>query len=166
MQHAVISRFNTGFAVFVSMVLLSIATLPASAQSTTEPVAKSVIDGQLCTLDGGVGTPVFDASKRAFLSGDFGEFLRVATLRMSENLDSLNEPIKRLTELFPDGFIGCRVVAQRVDIGGMIQEVITFETKANFPMSLYLLAIPMRGQLEITYLNFNTEFNMIIDQLR
>lgn len=121
----------------------------------------------ICEMRGAEEVPALEAAKAEFLKGDFSEFSNVATEIMGNARNQLKEPLERMGVLFPDGFESCAVVLQRRETGGMIQEVSTFVIKdQEFPMSLYLLAIPIRGEWKIAYLNFNSTLSDVLSSLR
>ena len=111
--------------------------------------------------------PVFEEPKAAFMAGDFQRFGEVTSALFSDGVAAYGGALDQLEKLFPTGFDSCQTVVQRRDLGGMAQEVITFNAKAHAaPMSLYLLATPIRGEMTITYVNFNTKMIEVLDNLR
>lgn len=121
----------------------------------------------VCEMRGAEAFDVLEASKAEFLKGEFETFADKASAVMGDGRKSLDEPIARLEGLFPDGFESCQTVLQRTEPGGMVQEVTTFNIKdTKFPMSLYLAALPIRGELQIVYLNFDTSITKVLDTLR
>ncbi|MEO0389442.1 MAG: hypothetical protein AAF218_00735 [Pseudomonadota bacterium] len=135
----------------------------AAALSLPAPLfAQSV-----CAMGGAPVEPAFETAKSAFLSGNFDAFARATTVLMPKGPAAFGDSMQRLKELFPEGFEGCQTVAQRRDAGGMVQEVTTFNIAGALgPMSLYLLAAPLRGEMKISYVYFNTTMNDVFDRLR
>ena len=110
---------------------------------------------------------VFEPAKAAFLAGDFNQFAELTTRLMPAGPAAFGDGINQLAGLFPDGFESCQTIVQRHDAGGMVQEVTTFNIRGNLgPMSLYLMAAPLRGELEISNINFNTTMSEVLDSLR
>ncbi len=135
------------------IIALALAASPAVAENT-------------CEMRGAEPVEILEAAKEAFLKGEFQEFSKVATELMGSSRKALEKPLGQLEGLFPNGFEDCQTVVQRRDVGGMVQEVTTFNIKGqDFPMSLYLLAAPIRGEMKISYLNFNTTMTDVLDSL-
>jgi len=129
--------------------------------------AAPAVAAPVCEMRGAEAFEVLDASKAEFLKGDFEAFADKASAVMGSGRDSLDEPIAQLAGLFPDGFESCQTVLQRKEPGGMVQEVTTFNIKdTDFPMSLYLAAMPIRGEWQIVHLNFDTSVTKVLDSLR
>ena len=86
---------------------------------------------------------------------------------MGDGAETLYEPLDRLASLVPQGFDSCQVVLQRKDVGGLIQEVSTFNVRGlTFPVSLYLAAIPVRDRWIIARVNFNTTFGSVLESVK
>lgn len=86
---------------------------------------------------------------------------------MGSAADPLREPLGKLTQIVPDGFDSCQVIAQRRDVGGMIQEVSTFSAPGELqPVSLYLLVMPVRDEMIVGQVNFNTSVGPVIGSLK
>jgi hypothetical protein len=110
---------------------------------------------------------LFEQAKAAFLREDFDGFAAVTTEVMGNNGSALDAPLKQLRGLIPNGFDGCQTIVQRRDVGGMIQEVSTFTLRGQaFPISVYLLAIPIRGEMKIGYVGFNTSLVSVLENLK
>ncbi|MEL6883688.1 MAG: hypothetical protein AAFP87_04205 [Pseudomonadota bacterium] len=127
----------------------------------------SLTAAPMCDMGGADVLPVFEDPKAAFLAGDFQRFGEVTSALFTNGIAAYGDALDKMAELFPDGFDSCQTVVQRRDLGGMAQEVITFNTQAHAaPMSVYLLATPIRGEMSITYVNFNTKMIEVLDNLR
>ena len=137
---------------------LTLALAIAASPAFAEPV---------CEMRGAEPIEALELAKQKFLDGDFKGFADYSTKSMgSRAAASLAKPVQQLAGLFPKGFESCQTVAQRKEAGGMVQEVITFNIKGqDFPMSLYLLAAPTRGEMKISYLNFNTTLSDVLKSL-
>jgi hypothetical protein len=137
-------------------------TASVFAAVTTTAQAQSV-----CEMSGAVPVPLFEQAKAAFLREDFDGFADVTTEVMGDNGRALDAPLKQLRGLIPNGFDGCQTIVQRRDVGGMIQEVSTFTLRGQaFPISVYLLAIPIRGEMKIGYVGFNTSLVSVLENLK
>lgn len=134
--------------------LLALVALPAVA----DPV---------CDMRGAEEVPVLEAVKAAFLEGDFPTFLNLSTELMQDKRDALSGPVGQLAALFPKGFDSCQTIVQRRDLGGFVQEVVTFNAPGlDFPMSVYLQAAPIRGKMQMTSFSFNTVLDDVLQDLR
>ncbi|MEM8579004.1 MAG: hypothetical protein AAGF60_14235 [Pseudomonadota bacterium] len=121
----------------------------------------------ICDMGGAEVVPVMEPAKAAFLAGEFDRFAELTTTIMRDGPALFGDATERLKTLFPSGFESCQTIAQRRDMGGMVQEVTTFNIRGNTaPMSIYLLAAPLRGEMQISYVNFNTTMNDVLDSLR
>ncbi|MBU2983539.1 hypothetical protein KO498_17160 [Lentibacter algarum] len=120
----------------------------------------------VCEMGGAEPVELLETAKAEFLRGDFQAFKDITTEIMGTASEKLEKPIAQLEGLFPDGFESCQTIVQRRDSGGMVQEVTTFNIKGqDFPMSVYLLAAPIRGELKVGYLNFNTTMTEVLKSL-
>lgn len=109
--------------------------------------------------------PILEESKALFLKGDFRGYLAtVDTFFPDLDYGPLFEP---LSALAPDGFDGCTTIAQRVDTGGMVQEITLFDLPGDQgPLSLYMAAGPVEGELTVLLFSFNGKLSVILDKLR
>ncbi|WP_299294598.1 hypothetical protein [uncultured Tateyamaria sp.] len=121
----------------------------------------------VCDMRGAEPLEVFETAKAAFLKGDFKSFAQVTTTLVKGGPAAFGEAVGSLEGLFPNGFESCQTVVQRIDVGGMVQEISTFNIKGlKGPMSVYLLALPTRGSLEISYVTFDTTMSKVLNELR
>lgn len=121
----------------------------------------------VCVLGGAEAIPIFEKAKLAFLRSDFPEFVDIMRASLGNGASALSEPLLKVKDIVPGGFEGCQVIAQRKDIGGLIQEVSTFNIKGSVqPLSLYLSAMPVRGELIFGQVNFNTAIGPVLDELK
>ena len=129
--------------------------------------AGAAVAEPVCTLEGGQEFAEMEAAKAQFLTGDFDGFLQTMQQDLGSNVDALREPLQNLAGFVPDGFESCRTIAQRVDTGGMVQEVTTFNIDGeSFPFSVYLLAFPGSDRMRFGYVNFNTGIWSVVESLR
>ncbi|MCV2894085.1 hypothetical protein [Lentibacter sp. XHP0401] len=129
--------------------------------------ASPALADSVCEMRGAEPLPVMEAAKAEFLKGEYMRFGDIAAEIMGASRESLEKPFERMEALFPDGFTQCDTVLQRRDIGGLVQEVTTFTIEdQDFPMSLYLLAIPIRGEWKIAQLNFDTKLTDVLSSLQ
>ena len=121
----------------------------------------------VCELAGAEAIPIFEKAKLAFLRSDFPEFVDIMRQSLGNGASALSEPLLKVKDIVPNGFDSCQVIAQRKDIGGLIQEVATFNIKGSVqPLSLYLSAMPVRGELIIGQVNFNTAIGPVLRELK
>jgi len=121
----------------------------------------------VCDMRDAVAHDVFEPAKAAFLQGDFKAFAELTTTLVKGGPAAFGDAVGGLEGLFPNGFESCQTVVQRTDAGGMVQEITTFNIKGlKGPMSVYLLALPTRGTLEISYVNFDTTMSKVLNELR
>ena len=122
----------------------------------------------LCEMGGAEPEPTFEPAKAAFLAGDFDAFAELTTSMMPAGPAVFGDAIGQLKGLFPNGFESCQTIVQRRDVGGLVQEVTTFNIAGSNsgPMSIYLLAAPVRGDMQISSINFTTTMNDVLDSLR
>ena len=129
--------------------------------------APAMAQEPVCAMADAVPVPELEPAKQAFLTGEFDDFLTLATPLMKSSRESLEEPIARMKEHFPDGFESCQTILQRRDAGGFVQEISTFDFPgSDFPMSLILQAAPVRGELGIVSFTFNTKIGGVLGELR
>ncbi len=73
----------------------------------------------------------------------------------------------QLEAMVPQGFDGCTTIVQRVDTGGMVQEVTIFNMPNNAgPLSLYMVAAPIDGKLTPLLFNYNSAVDEVLDKMR
>lgn len=117
-----------------------------------------------CPPAGGQAFAVLEAAKSEFLTGDYAAFHgRLARFIRGTDFQQLFNP---LIVAAPQGFPSCTTVLQRVETGGMVQEVILFELSDGFPLGLYLLAAPVRGELSFLSFKYSTSIGDVMDELR
>lgn len=120
----------------------------------------------VCEMRDADAVPLLEEAKKMFRDGDFLSFANFIGSSMGPGAQALVAPLDRLATLVPDGFESCQVVLQRRDIGGLVQEVSTFNVPdKDFPVSLYLLAMPVRGEMVIGQINFNTAIGPVLENL-
>ncbi|WP_171175824.1 hypothetical protein [Ruegeria sp. HKCCD8929] len=117
-----------------------------------------------CPAEGGQTFALFETAKLDFLKGDYKSFhAHIATLISGTDYEKLFNP---LILGAPDGFSGCTTVLQRVETGGMVQELVLYELPNGVPLGLYLLAAPVRGELSFLSFQFSTSIGDVLDELR
>lgn len=118
-------------------------------------------------MGGSAVVPVFEPLKAAFLAGEFEQFGDLATEKMKSLREDIAPSLRQIKGLFPNGFESCQTIVQRVETGGMVQEVTTFNIQNNdIPLALYLLAIPTRGEMIVVQFQFHTTLSQVFDELR
>lgn len=118
-----------------------------------------------CDFTGPTVFPEMEATKAAFLAGDFDKFLALSTADMPNAPDA--SVMKSLVDLVPDGFASCTTIVQREDVGGFVQEVSLFELPdGQGPISLYIRSALVDGQRRILQFTFNSTMSTVLDELR
>lgn len=121
----------------------------------------------ICDMGDAKPVDVFEPAKAAFLEGNYVAFATLTTPLSPRGSAAFGDAIGSLREAFPNGFVSCQTVVQRVDMGGMVQEITTFNIRGiQAPMAIYLMALPTRGALEISFVTFDTTMSAVLDQLR
>lgn len=120
-----------------------------------------------CVMNDAEVFPEVEAAKTQFLKSDHEAFIDTLRVSMGDNADALVRPMEQLSIVFPNGFDRCQTIVQRVDRGGMVQDVTVFEDdNSPFPIALYLLAFPAGDRMVIGFMNFNTEMGEVLDELK
>jgi hypothetical protein len=73
--------------------------------------------------------------------------------------------MSQLAEMYSGGFNGCATIAQRVDQGGMVQNLVMFDGKAA-PLYLYWLAVKDCEREVILSFKFSTALDDMLAVLR
>ena len=116
--------------------LLALATLgPAHAEG--------------CPPKDGKVIPVVEEMNALIVAGKFQPFVEEARSVMGVDW---SEAIDPLAAAFSGGFKGCTTIAQRVETGGMVQEIVTFDT-GSVPLFAYWMIIPTAsGDLPVHFM--------------
>lgn len=120
----------------------------------------------LCEMGDAKPVDAFEAVKAAFFAGDFERFAEIGTAHINGGPASLGGGVMQLSAAFPNGFESCQTIVQRVDVGGMVQEITTFNVAGQTrPIAVYMLGAPVRGDIQITDLTFDTTLRAVLDDL-
>ncbi len=137
----------------------------ASAALTIAPLV--ALAETVCEMGDATPYPVIEEAKAAFLASEFSEFSQQVTALMSHQRAPVDSALKQLEEIVPRGFDSCATILQRVERGGMVQEIATFNVRGGaFPVAVYFLAIPIRDDMGIALFNFNTTLEEVLDSIR
>jgi hypothetical protein len=100
--------------------------------------------------------PEFEEAKDKFLRANFVGFQQFMAQSLGQSAEALKGPLQQISSLVPDGFSSCRVIAQRIDAGGTVQEITAFELEnSQIPLSVYLLGVPTKDGLSVLYVGFD-----------
>jgi hypothetical protein len=90
-----------------------------------------------CALDGGKVIGRVEAMNQMVLDLDIPGL--VAAIKQQVGIDVAAD-MGKVAEIFADGFNGCTTIAQRVDQGGMVQNVVMFDGKVG-PLFGYVITV-------------------------
>ncbi len=88
---------------------------------------------QACAFSGDTVQPDIDSFNQMMLDDRYDDF--TAAMQASMGTD-LTETMAQLVQIYPGGFSACTTIAQRSDVGGMVQELVIFDS-ANGPLFIY-----------------------------
>ncbi len=121
----------------------------------------------VCDPAGGQVIAEFEEAKDKFLRGNFVGFQQVMAKTLGKSTEALKQPLQRLSSALPDGFTACHIIAQRIDVGGVVQEVVAFDMEqSKFPITLYLLGIPTKDGLLIGNVSFDANPSNVLDKFK
>ena len=116
-----------------------------------------------CPATGGVEVPLFEGAKVDFLAGDYRAFHDKATSVISgTEYETLFNP---LIVGAPKGFKSCTTILQRIETGGMVQEIVLFDTGGT-PVSLYLMGAEMSGRMHVLSFRYSTSIGDVLGTVR
>lgn len=69
-----------------------------------------------------------------------------------------------VADIFANGFQNCATIAQRVDVGGMVQSVVVYNADVG-PLFAYWMAVPASGDYRILSFTFDTELDAVLGKL-
>lgn len=125
-------------------------------------VAPSVAVAAGCAPDGGVVVEKVETMNQMMLDLDVSGF--VAAIKTEIGID-LADSLNGLPGIYADGFEGCATIAQRSDLGGMVQNVVMFNGKAG-PLYGYWLAVPNPDGHRVISFTLNTDLQIVMENLR
>ncbi|MEM7320982.1 MAG: hypothetical protein AAF408_18405 [Pseudomonadota bacterium] len=133
------------------LAFISLLSAPAFAQ-------------ERCPPENGTKFELLEGAKFDFLTGDYKAFhAKVSVVISGLDYEKLFNP---LILGAPEGFGACTTVLQRVETGGMVQEVVLFEMPNGVPLGVYMLVAPVRGELQFLSFKFSTSIGDVMDELR
>jgi len=133
------------------LIAATLAAGPALAQSE-------------CPPEGGIQVPLLETAKQDFLTGDYRGFHeKITTVIRNTDYDELFNP---LIVSVPDGFSTCSTILQRVETGGMVQEVILYQLPGGTTLGVYLMAGPVDGRMHVLSFQFSTAIGDVLEKLR
>lgn len=122
----------------------------------------SVVLAEGCTLEGGVVVAKVEAMNQMMMDLDVPGF--VEAIKAEIGLD-LGDSLTSVTEIYADGFEGCDTIAQRSDLGGMVQNVVMFNGRVG-PLFGYWLAVPQGDGHRVISFTLNTDLEKVMENLR
>lgn len=125
-------------------------------------LAPAVALAEGCTLEGGVAVAKVEAMNQMMLELDVAGF--VEAIKAEIGID-VAESLAGLSDLYSGGFEGCATIAQRSDLGGMVQNVVMFNGAAG-PLFGYWLAVPQGDGHRVISFSLNTDLEKVMDNLR
>ncbi len=125
-------------------------------------LAPTVALAEGCTLDGGVVVAKVEAMNQLMLDLDVAGF--VAAIKEEIGLD-LGDSLNGVAEIYSAGFDGCDTIAQRSDLGGMVQSVVMFNGKVG-PLFGYWLSVPKGDGYRVISFTLNTDLEKVMANLR
>jgi hypothetical protein len=115
-----------------------------------------------CALSGGVVLSKVEALNQLMLDLDLARF---AARVEAELGGQITGEMTEVAEIYAEGFDGCVTFAQRVDQGGMVQNLVMFEGKTA-PLYLYWLAVKEGEREVLMSLQFSTDLDDVMAKLR
>ena len=115
-----------------------------------------------CSLEGGTTLVKVEAMNQMMLDRKVDRFS--AMIKAELGGDVANQ-MGRLAEMYKDGFHGCATIAQRVDIGGMVQNVVFFNGKSA-PLFIYWMAVAESDREVLLSFKFSTNLDEVMSALR
>jgi hypothetical protein len=115
-----------------------------------------------CALKDSVEIDTMSKTKSAFASFDSDLMLPLFQENVSKTaIENLFSQVKTVA---PDGFDSCQTMLQRLETGGMVQEVSIFVAKGGGPrVFFYALGVPNEtGDTRLHVVNFNTDIDEIL----
>lgn len=111
--------------------------------------------------------PAFEVAKSAMLAGDFATFYDAATPYATKDPATKSGFLDPLVANFPEGFSNCVTVVQRTETPGYVQEItLFFVDGVTGPISLYLAAVEVDGVMQPMSVVYNSDMDVVFDELR
>lgn len=115
-----------------------------------------------CAPEGGVEVASFEAMNQLMLDSDFAGF--AGAIQQAVGTD-VAEAMGQIGSIFADGFDGCTTIAQRVDTGGMVQNLVVFHGKPG-PLFGYWMGMPDGDGYRVLSFNINTDLDKVMSLMR
>ncbi|MFP5480960.1 MAG: hypothetical protein ACLGIE_14940 [Alphaproteobacteria bacterium] len=115
-----------------------------------------------CAPEGGTTVAKVESMNQLMLDLDIAGF--VAAIKTEIGID-LGTSLDGLSSIYGEGFTGCATIAQRSDLGGMVQNVVMFDAKVG-PLFTYWLAVPQDGGHRVISFTLDTELEKVMAKLR
>lgn len=115
-----------------------------------------------CPPEGGIEIAKVEAMNQLLLDKDFEALTKAINDEIGAGIE---KPMAAIASLFSEGFDGCSTIAQRTDLGGMVQNVVIFRGKPG-PLFAYWLSIPQADGYRILSFTINTSIGEVLSELR
>ncbi len=115
-----------------------------------------------CPPRDGATIPEVEAMNQMLLDLDFNGF--AATVKQQVGTD-ISASMPGAAELFAKGFIGCTTVVQRRDIGGLVQNLVYFDSSVG-PLFVYWRVVPVGAAHRLISFSVNTDMDKVFDHLQ
>ncbi|MDP3195216.1 hypothetical protein [Tabrizicola sp.] len=125
-------------------------------------LAPTVALSEGCVLEGGTVVAKVEAMNQMMLNLDVAGF--VGAIKDEIGLD-LGDSLSGVTDIYAAGFDGCETIAQRSDLGGMVQNVVMFNGKVG-PLFGYWLAVPQGDGHRVISFTLDTDLEKVMGNLR
>jgi hypothetical protein len=125
-------------------------------------LAPTIALAEGCSLADGITVTKVEALNQMMLDLDIDRFSE--TVRQELGGD-IADQMSQLSEMFQDGFHGCATIVQRVDRGGMVQNLVMFDGKVG-PLYFYWAAVKEGEREVILFLRFSTSLGDVMAELR
>jgi hypothetical protein len=122
----------------------------------------TVVLAEGCRLEGGITVAEVEALNQMMLDLDVDRF----SATIEKELGSTDaEQMRQIAEVYKDGFHGCTTIAQRVDLGGMVQNLVFFNGKTA-PLFVYWMAVDDGERHVLMSFKFSTVLDDVMVALR
>jgi hypothetical protein len=134
-------------------IVLSCLASPGAAQVTPA-----------CAFTGPTVFPEMEAAKAAFRTGDYPGFFKLVGELMGDTDGTAL--MADLAASVPDGFESCTTIAQREDVGGLVQEVTLFSlSDGRGYIALHMQSALVDGRRVVLQFGFNSTLTKVLDDL-
>lgn len=120
----------------------------------------------VCGPDSDADIAVFEASKKAFLTTQYRDFIDIGGAYFSDLEENFEGYFGQLASVFPNGYDRCITILRRREEPGFYQDLILFFPKGfPGPITLHLVAAHDGKDIRLMYFNYNTAIGEVLDGL-